>query len=382
MSGRRRIAIFTGKRGGFGAMLGVIRRVQADPSLDLKIIASDMHLSATFGKTIGEVEERVSVDAVVDLGDYGDRNLDRAQALGRCVQELAPVLENLKPDLLLLLGDRGETLAAALCAVEMGVVVAHIQAGDISGGIDDLHRHAITKLSHLHFSQNEGQRQRVIKLGEAPERVWNTGAPYVDNIVHAHHPPPAEALAAIGLPGDLAYFIVLHHSDTYRPEQSYDQMRAILETMDERPEHAIVIYPCSDPGYEGVIRAIEEFPEHPRFHVHRSIEAMTFLGLLQGAKALVGNSSGGIIEAPYFHLPFILVGQRQDGREMAANVLRVDADKSAINAAIATAESQDFRAAMLADDKPFGDGHACERIFEVLKETALSPALFRKKITY
>jgi UDP-N-acetylglucosamine 2-epimerase (non-hydrolysing)/GDP/UDP-N,N'-diacetylbacillosamine 2-epimerase (hydrolysing) len=379
---RRRIAVFTGKRGGFGAMLGIMRRIKDDPALELKIIASDMHLAPTFGATIGEVKAFAAVDAVVDLGDYGDAQLDRASALGRLIEKLAPVLHDLRPDVLLMLGDRGETLAAAMCAVEMGVVVAHIQAGDISGGIDDLHRHAITKLSHLHFSQNERQRQRVIKLGEAPDRVWNSGAPYVDNILGAHHPPPADALASLGLPRDLDYVIVLQHSDTYRPELAYDHARAILAGLVEAGQHAIVIYPCSDPGYAGVIRAIEEFADQPLFHVFRSIEALTFLGLLAGARALVGNSSAGIIEAPYFEKPFVLVGGRQDGREHAANVMRAEPTPSGVRKALAAIDEPSYRDAMRKDNRPFGDGHACERIFAVLTDHPLGPELFRKRITY
>lgn len=379
---RRRIAVFTGKRGGFGAMFGIMRRIKADPTLELTVIASDMHLAATFGATIDEVKAFGSVDAIVDLGEYGDSQLDRARALGRLVDKLAPVLQAQRPDVLLMLGDRGETLAAAMCAVEMGVVVAHIQAGDISGGIDDLHRHAITKLSHLHFSQNESQRQRVIKLGEAPERVWNAGAPYVDNILGASYPPPADALASLGLPRDLDYVIVLQHSDTYRPELAYDHARAILAGLDEADQHAIVIYPCSDPGYGGVIRAIEEFRDRSRFHVFRSVEALTFLGLLAGARALIGNSSAGIIEAPYFEKPFLLVGGRQDGREHAANVRRAEATPAGIRQALASIDDTEYRAAMRKDNRPFGDGHACERIFAVLRDHPVGPELFRKRITY
>lgn len=131
-----------------------------------------------------------------------------------------------------------------------------------------------------------------------------------------------------------------------------------------------------------MIEAIEEFQDRPRFHIRRSIEAFNFLGLMRGAKALIGNSSGGIIEAPYLQLPFILVGERQDGRDMAANVRPVVADAAAIRAALDEVQGPAFRAAMGEDKEPFGDGHACERIFRVLKETDLNSALFRKRITY
>ncbi len=379
---KKRIAVFTGKRGGFGAMLRIMRGIQGHAALDLKVIASDMHLSSTFGKTIDEVKNQIPVDAVVDLGEYGDAPLDRARAMGRVAERLAPVLADLRPDILLLLGDRGETLAAAMCAAEMGIVIAHIQAGDISGGIDDIHRHAITKLSHLHFSQNESQRQRVIRLGESSDRVWNTGAPYIDNIVHGGFPSTTEALQALNLDLDLGYFIVLQHSDTYRPHLGYEHTRAILKALSRRSEPSIVIYPCSDPGYQGVIRAIEEFNGHRQFHVFRSIEAMNFIGIMNGAKALVGNSSAGIIEAPYLHLPFVNVGLRQDGREMCSNVISCNGTEDEISAAIEKSDSPTFRARLATDDKPFGDGHASERILKVLSETTITPELFRKRITY
>ena len=374
--------MFTGKRGGFGAMLRIMRSIRADPGMDLKVIASDMHLTETFGNTLREIRSQIGVDAVVDLGDYGDTALDRTRALARCVDGLAPVLQNMRPDILLLLGDRGETLAAAMCAVEMGTLVAHIQAGDISGGLDDIHRHAITKLAHLHFSQNDRQRERVIRLGEASERVWNTGAPYVDNIVHGDYPPFHEALRQLGLSGLREYLIVLQHPDTYRPEASYDQMRAILSAVERIKADAIVIYPCSDPGYGGVLRAIKEVETDPRLHIFPSIEALAFLALLKGAKSLVGNSSAGIIEAPYFRKPFILVGARQDGREHAANVIRVTPETHQILGAIEKSQTRAFIDGMAADSQPFGDGNACERIFAVLRDIVITPDLFRKKITY
>lgn len=379
---RRRIAVFTGKRGGFGAMLRIMRLIRDDPATELKVIVSDMHLNQIFGQTIGEVRSQVNVDAIVDLADYGDTPLDRAQALGRCIERLAPVLVDIKPDILLLLGDRGESLAAAMCAAELGIVIAHIQAGDISGGLDDIHRHAITKLAHLHFSQNEQQRQRVIRLGEAAERVWNSGAPYVDNIVRGSYPAPKQALEAIGLPSVAEYFIVLQHPDTYRPELSYEHAAAILSVMTERKEDKIVVYPCSDPGFAGVIRAIEEIDGKPRFHIYRNIEAATFLGLLRGAKALVGNSSAGVIEAPYFALPFVNVGARQDGRETADNVVSCIGTPKSIRTGMAKLDDPDFCAALKIIGQPFGDGYASERIFSVLKSVPLDTALFRKRITY
>lgn len=379
---KRRIAVFTGKRGGFGAMLKIMQGIAADPNLELKVIASDMHLSQRFGSTIDEVRGHIAVDATVDLGDYGSRPVDRAQALGRCIEGLAGVLDAMRPDILLLLGDRGETLAAAMCAVELGIVVAHIQAGDISGGIDDIHRHSITKLAHLHFSQNETQRQRVIRLGEAPERVWNTGAPYVDNILSHPIMPRDEALRSLGLPVTGDYFVILQHPDSYRPEVNLQHTTAILEAVKDRDERSIIVYPCSDPGYGDVVAALESYRQQPNFHFFKSIDAFVFLGLVAGSKALIGNSSGGIIEAPYLRVPFVNVGLRQECRETAANVISCEGTVEAIHAAIERTADPSFRSAMLADRNRFGDGRASERILEVLRTAEITPKLFRKRITY
>jgi UDP-N-acetylglucosamine 2-epimerase (non-hydrolysing)/GDP/UDP-N,N'-diacetylbacillosamine 2-epimerase (hydrolysing) len=378
----KKIAVVTGKRGGFGALSKIMAGIENDPEMELIVIATDMHLSDTFGYTIDEVKSKARVDAVVHLGDYGDMPLDRTIAMGKLVAKLAPVLDSNRPDVVLLLGDRGETLAAAMCAAEMGIVIAHIQAGDISGGIDELHRHSITKLAHLHFSQNEAQRQRVIKLGEDSDRVWNVGAPYVDNILNGSLLGRDSALRKCKLEPEKDYFIVLQHSDSYRPNVGYDHTKAILEVMESRKEVVLIVYPCSDPGYKQVIKALAEFRDNPRFHFFRNIEAILFLSLLKGCKALIGNSSGGIIEAPYMNVPFINVGLRQEGREKAENTYSCDGKIEEIQRALEVIESKEFRKRMAADTFRFGDGRASERILEVLREIDLTPQLFRKRITY
>jgi UDP-hydrolysing UDP-N-acetyl-D-glucosamine 2-epimerase len=380
----KKVAVFTGKRGGFGAMFGIMDLINSDPEMELQIIVSDMHLSEKFGSTISEVEGRYEVSAYVDLGEYGDNLIDRTKALGKCIYELSNALEKLKPDLLLLLGDRGETLAAAFCAVEMGVIVGHIQAGDISGGVDDIHRHAITKLSHLHFSQNESQKQRVINLGEIPEHVWNTGAPYIDNVINAQLKPTLEVLNKYDIPfNSEGFYIVLHHSDTYNLKESSKQVNSILKVLSTVSKSKIVIYPCSDPGHIGIIREINKYKNTNDFYMFKSIEALDFLSLLKGAKALIGNSSGGIIEAPYFNLPFVLVGGRQDGRQYGNNVIKVESDyENNIIKALSTIDSDMFAKRMEGDVNLFGDGNASRKIYGAIKNTNLDDKLFRKRIVY
>lgn len=378
----RKIAIFSGKRGGFGAMLQLMEMINNDPQMELQLIASDMHLQETFGSTLTEMEARFSVTATVDMGQYDDTKLGRAMALGICVSKLAQVLSELRPDIIVLLGDRGETLAAAMCAVEMDIPIAHIQGGDISGGVDDIHRHAITKLSHYHFAQNERQRNRVVKLGEPAHHVWNSGAPYVDNLMSQDLVSDEYVREQFNIPLAHPYFIVLFHPNTYHPESSYDEMKLILNTLAKQPEYKVVIYPCSDPGYAGIINAIQEFMDAPKFITLKTIEALLFLSLLRSARAIIGNSSGGIIEAPYFNIPFILVGDRQDGREFSSNVIEVPPDGIAISKALERIDNPTFRDNMKSQSHPFGNGNACKMIFSVLGTLPLGQDIFRKRITY
>jgi UDP-N-acetylglucosamine 2-epimerase len=191
-----------------------------------------------------------------------------------------------------------------------------------------------------------------------------------------------DALEAIGLDPHLEYFIMLQHSDSYRPEVGYDQTISVLSALKEQDAHAIIIYPCSDPGYDDVIRALDTCKDHTKFYFYKSIEALVFLGLLNGCKALVGNSSGGIIEAPYLNVPFVNVGLRQEGREAAANVIWCDGSKESIIKAIEESQTSGILEAMKKDQNHFGDGKACQRIFQVLRDVKMTPELYRKRITY
>ena len=380
----KRVAVFTGKRGGFGAMFGIMDLINNDPEMSLQVIVSDMHLSQKFGATVSEVEKRYKISAKVDLGDYEDSLIARTSALGRCITELAKALEKLKPHILLLLGDRGETLAAAFCAVEMGICVAHIQAGDISGGVDDIHRHAITKLSHIHFSQNNSQKLRVLKLGEISDNVYNTGAPYIDNIRSSNLPDFFEVLSKLKIRNPKNdHFIILHHPDTYNLNESAIQIEAILETFKEVKGNKIVVYPCSDPGYKPIVNEIKKYSNTEDYYIFKSIEALDFLSILSNVKAIIGNSSCGIIEAPYLKIPFILVGERQSGREYGSNVVSITNDyHNQILGALNKINEDEFIERINNNHEIFGDGYSSERIYKVLKNTIIDKKFFRKRITF
>ncbi len=376
----RKIAILTGKRGGFGALLGIMQLLDTHPDMSFELIATDMHLSKQFGETIKEVEGWFSVAHKLDMEQAGDTGPDRARALGRLQTKMVDVLEKSKPDILLLLGDRGEVLSAAIAAMELSIPVAHILGGDVAGNRDGNRIHAITKLAHIHFPSSQESADRIVKLGEEPWRVHNAGATYVDFIVQKKFTPNDVVRAKYNL-GDAPYQILLQHPMTLQESNSYDEAKAVLEAAKRTGLQTIVVYPCSDQGYQGVLKAIDEYRDTPGFQIHKNIEAVDFWGLQSGAELFLGNSSSGLMETPYFDLPAVNVGKRQTGRLRDVNVIDAEPETDKILAAIGRARSSAFRARIV-NHFLFGDGHASEKIVRILGEIQIDDRLLSKRMSY
>jgi UDP-N-acetylglucosamine 2-epimerase (non-hydrolysing)/GDP/UDP-N,N'-diacetylbacillosamine 2-epimerase (hydrolysing) len=269
-------------------------------------------------------------------------------------------------------------------ALHLGIPIAHIQGGDVSGNVDEMMRHAITKMSHIHFPSTQGSAERIIKMGEEPWRVHVVGDPHVDMLMRGKHTPGAEVRKKFSLAGDESFALILVHPETLRPETSYHNMQAVLTTVKQRQLRSIVVWPCSDHGYQGILDAIHEVENDPLFSIYKNIDAPDFWGLQEEASVFIGNSSAGLIEAPYFNLPVINIGLRQIGRERADNCIDVpEVNGSNLDAALDTALSAEFRK-QLEDhgSRPFGKGDSAERMVEVLKTVQLGTALFEKRMTY
>jgi GDP/UDP-N,N'-diacetylbacillosamine 2-epimerase (hydrolysing) len=379
----RKISVLTGKRGGFGALIPTIQLMEQEPCIDLSVIATDMHLSEKFGKTIAEVEQWVKKVVCVPMGQENDQAVSRAKALATCMQGMASVLDAIQPDILLVLGDRGEVVAAALAALHLGIPLAHIQGGDISGNIDEMMRHAITKMSHIHFPSTEQSAERIRLLGEEPWRIHVIGDPHIDMIVQKRYTPGKEARKIHAIAAEEPFALVLVHPETLDTEHSYQNMRTVLAEMAAREMRTLVIFPCSDHGHQGILDAIAERAGQPHFSFHKNIEAVHFWGLMSEAQVLIGNSSAGLIEAPYFNLPVINLGTRQTGRQRWINVLDCPFESSAFRTALEKAGSDAFRTHLAnCKEKPFGDGTACKRIVHVLKTVPLDKHLKEKRMTY
>ena len=382
MKGPRRICILTGKRGGMGALFSVLECGYADPKLEIHVIATDMHVSAKFGETIRELKEYVANPHSVPMDQTDDTPIARVRALGKGMAGIGEALSSIEPDIFLVLGDRGEVLAAVIAAVHLGIPVAHIQGGDISGNIDEPMRHAITKLSHIHFPATEASAQRIMKMGEEPWRIHVVGDPHIDFIVQRRFTSGSQVRKKYQL-GSEPFLITLIHPETDHIDGNRSLAEAVLSTVAKFGLKTLVIYPCSDHGYQGIIDAISTFEKHSDFSIYRNVEAVDFWGLLSEATVFVGNSSAGLIEAPYFNLPVVNVGRRQNGRDRCRNVIDCGRTPEAIEKGLTRALEPQFREGLAErPDLKFGDGHAGERILEVLKWVELGQTLLVKRMTY
>jgi UDP-hydrolysing UDP-N-acetyl-D-glucosamine 2-epimerase len=380
----RKLAVLTGKRGGFGALIPFFAIAENDSGTRLSVIATDMHLSEKFGSTLTEVRKSARHVVPVPIDQQDGSPVERARALGRALSGIASALREIGPDIFVVLGDRGETLSAVSAAVHLGIPVAHIQGGDISGNVDEVMRHAITKMSHLHFPSNAQSAERIRRMGEEDWRIHVVGDPHIDRIVSRDYSAAAEVRERYGIDKSERFVLVLFHPETLGDWRTSGQaMRTILEEVTRVGLRTLVVYPCSDQGYEGIVEVIEQYRSHPRVTAYQNIEAPDFWGLQAEASALVGNSSAGLIEAPYFDLPVLNVGRRQDGRQRWINVIDAPAEGAALRRALGEALGGQFRASLRGrTDRPFGEGRACRSIFEILKSVPLGDRLFNKRMTY
>lgn len=381
----RRICVFSGKRGGYGAYVPLMRLIDADPELELLILLGDMHASPQFGRTVDEARAdfpQAELELIEMGAGRGDSALIRVENLAIGLAAAGNVLAERRPDIVLVHGDRGEHLMVALAALNLGIVVAHTQGGDRSGNIDELQRHAITKLAHVHFPESEAAAERIRRLGEDDWRIHVAGSTYVDRIVAGLHVGENDARAQLDLAPGEPFLLAVVHPETFLDRDANQRLaEAVFDALASTGLRSVVTYPCSDPGYEGVIAALDARTGDTRFIIRPNIDNDVYLGLLATAEALVGNSSAALVEAPYLRLGAVNIGRRQEGRDRDANVIDAPPERDVIADAIARVSAPEFRA-LLEPPTRLGDGHASQRIVDVLKRLELDDGLRRKRIAY
>jgi UDP-hydrolysing UDP-N-acetyl-D-glucosamine 2-epimerase len=345
-------------------------------------VVAGAHLSEKFGMTVRAIEaDGFGIGDRVEMVPTSDTAAGVGRAMGEGLVQFARSYERRRPDLLLVMGDRFEMHAAVSAAAPFGIPVAHIHGGESTeGAMDELFRHAITKMSHLHFVANREARRRVIQMGEEACRVVVTGAPALDNLRAMHFLSKTDLAERIGIPLDPAPLLVTYHPVTLEWRRTSSQIHELLRALKREARPIIFTYPNADMGSDTISQAIKAFVagrDHCRFI--KNLGPQLLYSLMRHVIAMVGNSSSGIIEAASFKLPVVNIGSRQQGRLRGANVIDVRCQARAITAAVRRASAPALRAKLANLKNPYGDGHAAERIVRILKRVPLVPKLIHKR---
>jgi len=377
-----KIALITGSRSEWGYIRPILRHIEQDPELDYALIVTNMHLLPRFGSSIHEIERngfRIAERIFMVYDGFTGQTM--AKSLASLLSELPGALDRASPDIILLAGDRGEQLMGAIAAVHMRIPVAHVQAGELSGHIDGVIRHAITKLAHIHFAANEDFAERVRCLGEQAFRIHVTGAPLVDELVEGMFDSPAQLARCLGVAVDRPLILAVQHPVIEDEDAAGRQLDETIAALTEVAAQTVFIAPNSDAGSQAIRQRLAELSSGP-IRVLQNLPRSQFLGLLRIAAAIVGNSSSGILEAPTFGTPCVNIGGRQRGRLQSTHVINVDHRRDAIAGAIRTALSSAFVAQARRARNPYGNGGAAERIVKILKDTVVDERLLNKELTF
>lgn len=358
MDKKRKIAIATSTRADWGLLSPVASSLRGRDDIELSIVATNMHLDPTRGMTVNEIiADGFNVDWRIPMNPATDSPADTAKAAARCLEGMAEALAALSPDILLILGDRYEMLATATAATLLNIPIAHISGGELTeGAIDDNIRHALSKLSSLHFATTESHRKRLIAMGEQPSTVINAGALGVANISSIRPMPLDELENSLGFWLNHPAMLVTYHPATNDPADPALRFKALLDALKEFPEATVIItYPNNDPHADGLIPMIESFAsaDPDRIHAMPSLGRKRYLSALHYVDAVIGNSSSGIVEAPSAGIPTVDIGCRQQGRTAASSVIHCGDSAPEIATAIKLALSKGMKESAEKTSNPY-----------------------------
>lgn len=380
----RKIAVVTGTRAEYGYLKPLMSAIEKDNDLELIPIITGMHLLPNFGDTYKLVEKDFPKPVKIPMTLDGDTTKDMSLYLSSGIHNFANYFNKNPPDILVVLGDRSESLAAALAALYLNIPIAHINGGDVTGTtIDESIRHAITKIAHIHLVHTQENADRIKKMGEEKKRIYVTGALTLDTILHTDLRSKDKIFKKYRLNPDKTTFFVIQHPITTLKDKGYHQMEELFIALGVLKEQTIVIYPNCDAGGKKFIDLIEKYEGKNYLYVFKSLPHEDYLSLMKSSDVMIGNSSSGIIEAPSFKIPVINLGSRQQGRERTGNIIDVKSEKNEILKSIDFAlTNKDFLTKVKKCTNKFGDGKASERIIKTLKELKIDDKLIQKQITY
>ena len=371
---KRKICVYTSSRAEYGLLRSVMHEIQAAETLQLQILASGMHLSPEFGMTIQEIRtDGFEPDETIEILLSSDTPTAICKSMGLAMIGYGEALQRLKPDMVVVLGDRFETFCMAAAAQVCRVPLAHVHGGETTeGAIDEAFRHSITKMSHLHFASCEEYRKRIIQLGEAPDRAFNVGALGVENIRRMSLMERSELVESIGFNLEKPYFLVTFQPVTLEKSTSEGQFQSLLDALDAFPEYNVILTKTNaDTDGRVINRLIEDYAEKrpERCIAVTSLGTHRYLSAMKYAIAVIGNSSSGIIEAPTFKIPTVNIGNRQKGRIQAASILNCSPDADAVRQTIVHALSPAFRQSLSGISNPYDRLDTCSRIVRLLEKS-------------
>lgn len=382
----KRICILTATRAEYGLLKPIIVKMNENTNFDVRVVVTGAHLSPEFGLTYKEIEQDgINIDEKIEILLSSDTPSAISKSMGLAMISFADYFERLAPDMLVVLGDRYETLAVCCAAMNQRIPIAHLYGGETTeGAVDESIRHAITKLSYLHFTSIEEYRQRVIQLGEQPDRVFCVGAIGIENILHERLMSKSELENSIDFKLDKPYAIVTFHPVTLEDDNSAEQVQILLNVLVKYKEMKFIFTKANaDTNGRIINQLIDKFvKKNDNAVVFTSLGTNRYLSALKYCSMVIGNSSSGLVEAPSFGIPTINIGDRQKGRLQADSVINCEPTEIEIENAILLAMTDDFKDKASNAINPYGDGNSSDKIIETIKEFLLKDKVNLKKIFY
>ncbi len=377
----RKILYITGTRADYGLMRSVLSEIDKDPEMELELAVTGMHLMNEFGMTINEIKkDKFNINELKAVFEEDDK-VSMAKFVGKLIQLLTDLVKKIKPDIMLLLGDRGEMLAGAIVGAYLNIPTAHLHGGEITSTVDEYARHAITKLVNIHLPATEKSAERIISMGENSDHVFMVGAPGLDGIMGLDLIKKEDIAIKYDLNLLEPLILVLQHPVTLESEKSSKQMLETLKAIHDLKYQTVLIYPNADAGGREIVKLIEKYEKLPFVKTFKSIPRKDYLSLMNVASVIVGNSSSCIIEAPSFKLPVVNIGSRQKGREKALNIIDVNYNAEEIKKAIKKAlYDNNFSVHLNGCKNPYGDGKTSLKVTEILSKITLDKELLEKRL--
>lgn len=382
----KKVLVVTGTRAEYGLLYWTMKEIQQDKELQLQLIVTGSHLSKEYGYTVSQIKkDGFKIDEEIDMLIDSSKKSAIVKSMGLEMIQIAQAFDRLKPDILLILGDRYETFVSATCAMMMNIPIAHMNGGESTeGAVDEQIRHAITKMAHIHFTGAEYYKERVIKMGEEPWRVYNVGQPGLENIKRLKLLEKEKLEYELKMKFDKKVFLITYHPVTLDVQNTEKQMNNLLGAISKFDAKYIFTYPNADYGNKIIIDKINEFKQkHDNVYIFHNLGQVKYLSLMKYADVMIGNSSSGIIEAPSFKLPVVNIGDRQKGRLRNKNIIDVDYNEIQIIEGINKAlYDKKFIDSLNSLENIYGDGNTSKKVVNVLKNIKIDRNLLCKKLTY